>query len=153
MSAAGPDCHDRHTSSARAYAEQRIASRAAGKREPGNHLTRETLRLGDDLLVARPFADERIAIEPLLEEPQSINGAAEWEHRGAANRACGGGLFSGGKSPEYGRILPFASLIQGHALWAVAASASQRRARARRASTSCGISTAAGRWAWKARRL
>ena len=63
--------------SAGACADEHVASRASRHGEAGDHLARQPLRFRDDLLVVRPFADQRVAIESVLQQPQPVRGAAQ----------------------------------------------------------------------------
>src|SRR5450759_1353531 len=62
---------DGQTGSTGAGAEQRIAARSSSGGQARDHLASQTLRLSYDLLVLRPLANLRIAIESFLQKPQS----------------------------------------------------------------------------------
>ena len=99
--------------SAGACADEPIASRASRQGEAGDHLARQPLRFRDDLLVVRPFADQRVAIESVLQQPEPVRGAAQIGNVGAGGGARRGLLLLSGEAPKYRGVFGLASLIEG----------------------------------------
>lgn len=91
--------------------QQGVASVSSGQREAGDYTCRKPLRLGDHLLIFRPFADQRETIESFLQQAQPICGVARCRKRRANGADCGFFFFRS-KSPEDCAVLDLARVVE-----------------------------------------